>query len=128
MEDQRFVTTRPDVVSFIMDSLTRDITVTGKVMAHLFASTSGTDADFAVKLIDVYPAIDTASRKMTSFICPSPRSPRRASATLFRIVGFILQALYLEGKSKRGWSLTADRQVWRLVPPERDAQGFAQKL
>ena len=56
VEDQRFVYTRPDVVSFMMDSLTEDITVTGKIMAHLFASTSGTDADWIVKLIDVYPA------------------------------------------------------------------------
>src|SRR5438552_650333 len=45
VEDQRFVTTRPDVVSFTMDTLTDDLTVTGKVIAHLFASTTGTDAD-----------------------------------------------------------------------------------
>ena len=57
VEDQRFVYTRPDVVSFTMDSLTNDLTVTGKIKAHLFASTSGTDADWIVKLIDVYPAI-----------------------------------------------------------------------
>lgn len=70
VEDQRFVTTRPDVVSFMMDSLTQDITVTGKVTAHLFASTTGTDADFAVKLIDVYPAIDTISTKMSGYQLP----------------------------------------------------------
>ncbi|HEX7458901.1 MAG TPA: CocE/NonD family hydrolase, partial [Ginsengibacter sp.] len=66
----RFVTTRPDVISFTMDSLTQDLTVTGKVFAHLFASTTGTDADFVVKLIDVYPAFDTASRKMSGFQLP----------------------------------------------------------
>jgi predicted acyl esterase len=38
--------------------LTEDLTVTGKIIAHLFASTSGTDADWVVKLIDVYPAFD----------------------------------------------------------------------
>ena len=70
VEDQRFVTTRPDVISFTMDSLTQDLTVTGKVFAHLFASTTGTDADFVVKLIDVYPAFDTASRKMSGFQLP----------------------------------------------------------
>ncbi len=58
VEDQRFVYSRPDVVSFEMDSLTADLTVTGKALAHLFASTSGTDADWVVKLIDVYPNID----------------------------------------------------------------------
>ena len=61
VEDQRFVYSRPDVVSFTTDSLTEEITVTGKVLAHLFASTSGTDADWVVKLIDVYPAFDEPS-------------------------------------------------------------------
>ena len=70
VEDQRFVTTRPDVVSFLMDSLAENITVTGNVVAHLFASTSGTDADFVVKLIDVYPAFDTGSRKMSGYQLP----------------------------------------------------------
>ena len=70
VEDQRFVTTRPDVISFIMDSLKQNLTVTGKVKAHLFASTSGTDADFVVKLIDVYPDIDTAGRKMSGYQLP----------------------------------------------------------
>jgi hypothetical protein len=70
VEDQRFVSTRPDVVSFVMDSLTEDFTVTGKIMAHLFASTSGTDADWVVKLIDVYPAFDPNSFVMSSYQFP----------------------------------------------------------
>lgn len=70
VEDQRFVTTRPDVVSFLMDSLKQDLTVTGNITAHLFASTTGTDADFVVKLIDVYPDIDTGSLRMSGFQLP----------------------------------------------------------
>ena len=70
VEDQRFVSTRPDVVNFTMDSLTEDLTVTGNVIAHLFASTTGTDADFIVKLIDVYPAFDTSSKKMSGYQLP----------------------------------------------------------
>ena len=70
VEDQRFVTTRPDVVSFTMDSLTEDLTVTGKIMAHLFASTSGTDADWIVKLIDVYPDFDSKSLTMSGYQLP----------------------------------------------------------
>lgn len=70
VEDQRFVYTRPDVLSFTMDSLTTDLTVTGKIKAHLFASTSGTDADWIVKLIDVYPAIDPQSLSMSSYQLP----------------------------------------------------------
>ena len=53
--DQRFVDHRPDVLSFISEPLDHDITVTGPVAAVLFASTSGTDSDFIVKLVDVYP-------------------------------------------------------------------------
>jgi hypothetical protein len=53
--DQRFVENRPDVLSYITEPLDRDITVTGPVTASLFASTSGTDSDFVVKLIDVFP-------------------------------------------------------------------------
>lgn len=70
VEDQRFVYSRPDVVSFTSDSLTKDITVTGKIMAHLFASTSGTDADWVVKLIDAYPAFDKESLSMSGFQLP----------------------------------------------------------
>jgi uncharacterized protein len=53
--DQRFVDHRPDVLSFVSAPLDRDLTVTGQLAAELFASTSGTDSDFVVKLIDVYP-------------------------------------------------------------------------
>jgi uncharacterized protein len=53
--DQRFVDNRPDVLTFVSAPLDHDITVTGALSADLFASTSGTDSDFVVKLIDVYP-------------------------------------------------------------------------
>lgn len=70
VEDQRFVYTRPDVMSFTLDSLKDDLTVTGKITAHLFAATSGTDADWIVKLIDVYPATDTKSLAMSGYQLP----------------------------------------------------------
>ncbi len=53
--DQRFVDHRPDVLSFVSEPLDHDLTVSGPLAADLFASTSGTDSDFVVKLIDVYP-------------------------------------------------------------------------
>jgi uncharacterized protein len=53
--DQRFVDHRPDVLSFESAPLEGDLTVTGELAADLFASTSGTDSDFVVKLIDVFP-------------------------------------------------------------------------
>jgi len=53
--DQRFVDNRPDVLTFVSAPLDHDLTITGPLAAKLFASTSGTDSDFVVKLIDVYP-------------------------------------------------------------------------
>ncbi|HTU43326.1 MAG TPA: CocE/NonD family hydrolase [Candidatus Aquilonibacter sp.] len=53
--DQRFVDNRPDVLTFVSAPLDHDLTITGPLAADLFASTSGTDSDFVVKLIDVYP-------------------------------------------------------------------------
>lgn len=70
VEDQRFVYTRPDVISFTLDSLTEDLTVTGKITAHLFASTTGTDADWIVKLIDVYPDFDQKNFLMSDYQLP----------------------------------------------------------
>ena len=54
-EDQRFAALRPDVIVFETDTLTDDITLSGRITADLFVSISGTDADFIVKLIDVLP-------------------------------------------------------------------------
>ena len=55
-EDQRFALSRPDVVSFTTDYLTEDLTLAGEIMAKLKIATTSTDADFVVKLIDIYPA------------------------------------------------------------------------
>jgi putative CocE/NonD family hydrolase len=60
VEDQRFVTARPDVAMWETPPLDHDLTVTGHVTADIFATTSGTDNDMVVKLIDVYP--DDASQ------------------------------------------------------------------
>ena len=55
VEDQRFAEHRPDVHSWKTAPLQEDVTVTGNIVADLFASTSGTDSDWVVKLIDVFP-------------------------------------------------------------------------
>jgi putative CocE/NonD family hydrolase len=55
VSDQRFASQRPDVLSYMTDVLEDDVTVAGPVQPQLFVSTTGTDADFVVKLIDVYP-------------------------------------------------------------------------
>ncbi len=55
LDDQRFAERRPDVKTYETDTLKEDITLTGPVIADLFSSTTGTDADYVVKLIDVFP-------------------------------------------------------------------------
>jgi putative CocE/NonD family hydrolase len=55
VEDQRFVYLRPDIASWQTPVLDKDLTVTGDIVAHIFASTTGSDSDWIVKLIDVYP-------------------------------------------------------------------------
>jgi putative CocE/NonD family hydrolase len=53
--DQRFAERRPDVLTFKTDTLTSDVTLTGSVIADLLTGISTTDADFVVKIIDVFP-------------------------------------------------------------------------
>jgi hypothetical protein len=72
--DQRFVDHRPDLLTFISEPLDHDVVVTGEIAAALFASSSGTDSDFIVKLIDVYPengqksAIETTPGTDASYV------------------------------------------------------------
>jgi len=55
VDDQREVSGRPDVVAFVSDVLTAPVKISGQPVANLIASTSGTDSDWVVKVIDVYP-------------------------------------------------------------------------
>jgi len=55
VDDQRFASRRPDVLVYQTPLLTEELTVAGPLTASLFVSTTGTDSDFVVKLIDVYP-------------------------------------------------------------------------
>lgn len=65
VSDQRFAASRPDVLVYQSEVLEEDVTVAGSVVPKLFVSTTGTDADWVVKLIDVYPAD-----------YPAPQAPR----------------------------------------------------
>ena len=53
--DQRFAARRPDVLSYQTEPLEEDLTIAGPIVASLHVSTTGTDSDWVVKLIDVYP-------------------------------------------------------------------------
>ncbi len=67
VEDQRFAQGRPDVLSWETSPLTEDVTISGNVIGHLFASTTGSDSDWIVKLIDVYPEEYTKEPKMGGY-------------------------------------------------------------
>jgi uncharacterized protein len=67
MDDQRFLKGRNDVVSWQTPPLTDDVAVAGQLTAHLFAATSGSDADWIVKLIDVYPDKYDADSTMNGY-------------------------------------------------------------
>ena len=94
VEDQRFVSGRPDVATWTTPPLDHDVTVAGDVIADLFASTSGTDADWVVKLIDEYPeaALATAS-------VPSPSTPSTSNAARPDMAGY---QLMVNGEIFRG--------------------------
>lgn len=91
--DQRFVDGRPDVLTYESEPLKEDLTVSGDPVAHLFAATTGSDSDWVVKLIDVYPedtSVEAAlrgyelmiagevfrGRYRNSFAKPEPLVPR----------------------------------------------------
>jgi uncharacterized protein len=67
LEDQRFVHQRPDVLSWETEPLEEDVVLAGQVTARLFASTTGQDADWVVKLIDVYPEDYPADFKLGGY-------------------------------------------------------------
>lgn len=81
--DQRFVDGRPDVLTYVSEPLQQSVTVRGAVTARLFAQTTGTDADWVVKLIDVYPDQDASQYDMSGY--------------QFMVSGNILRARFREG-------------------------------
>jgi len=67
VEDQRFVDDRPDLLTWETEPLTTDVTIAGDITAHLFVSTTGTDGDWIVKLIDVYPEDHPKDQKLAGW-------------------------------------------------------------
>lgn len=136
VEDQRFVSTRPDVISFNSDSLKEDLTVTGKITAHLIASTTAGDADFVVKLIDVYPNFDTRnilmsgyqfpvamevfrSRFRKSFVNPQPLTPNKPEEIVIDLHD--INHVFLKGhrlmiQIQSSWFPIIDRNPQKYIP------------
>jgi len=136
VEDQRFVSSRPDVINFTGDSLKENFTVTGKVTAHIFASTTGTDADFVVKLIDVYPDFDSKSLSMSGYQQPvamevfrgrfrksfekplplTPNKPEEFVIDLHDINHTFLKGHHLMIQIQSSWFPVIDRNPQKYVP------------
>jgi putative CocE/NonD family hydrolase len=70
VDDQRNPSGRPDVLTFTTPVLTQPVTISGEPIVHLTASTSGTDSDWVVKLIDVYPDEYPAQSKLGGYQLP----------------------------------------------------------
>ena len=69
-DDQRFAAARPDVLTYSSAPLTKPLELAGTPLAHLVASTSGSDSDWVVKLIDVYPATLPSSAALAGYELP----------------------------------------------------------
>ncbi len=67
VEDQRFVDNRPDVLTWQTEPLEQDLKIAGDIMAELYAATSGSDSDWIVKLIDVYPEFNVEDRTLDGY-------------------------------------------------------------
>jgi putative CocE/NonD family hydrolase len=78
VEDQRFTQHRPDVLTYETDPLEDDVAVAGSLTAHLFAATSGTDCDWVVRLIDVYPEKMPKDPSMSGYQLLISGEPMRA--------------------------------------------------
>jgi putative CocE/NonD family hydrolase len=72
LSDQRFAAKRPDVLEYESEPLTDDVTVAGPILPHLRVSSSGTDSDFVVKLIDKFPPDYDEPESRSSSQAPPP--------------------------------------------------------
>ncbi len=90
-EDQRFAATRPDVLVYQTAPLTEDVTVAGDIKPYLFVSSSGTDSDFVVKLIDVFPDdynYPTTGKTMANGQPERVKPPENSAFSVFQPGGY----------------------------------------
>ena len=92
IEDQRFAAARPDVLVYETEPLTEDVTIAGPIVASLEAATSGTDADWVVKLIDVLPG-DTPNND------PNPTGVRMGHFQML-LAGEVMRGKYRDSYEK----------------------------
>ena len=142
VSDQRHASTRPDVVSYVSAPLKAPLQIHGQPEANLFASTSGTDSDWVVKLIDVFPEENSAQpdlaglqlgigmeifrgRYVKGFDRPAPLTPGKAERYRFLLPGVnhVIPAGHrLMVQVQSSWFPLYDRNPQRFVPNIFNAQ------
>jgi hypothetical protein len=100
VHDQRFVDRRPDVLSYSTAALDQDVTVVGDIVAELFASTSGSDSDWIIKLIDVYPEGDPPPPPELSEGAEPPPQPTDMRGFQLMIANKVLRGRFRESFAK----------------------------
>jgi putative CocE/NonD family hydrolase len=127
MEDQRFAAKRPDVLTFHTERLPQDMTLAGPLTADLFVSTSGTDADFIVKVIDEQPdgvqrlvrAEVMRGRFRNSFEKPEafkPNEPTKVAYELPDVLHTFKKGHRLMVQVQSTWFPLVDRNPQQFVP------------
>ena len=113
VSDQRFAAKRPDVLVYQSEVLEEDVTIAGPVVPKLFVSTTGTDADWVVKLIDVYPAD-----------YPQPEAERKGSDVAAPALALGGYQQLVRGNPLRGKFRHAFDKPEPFVPGKREALSF----
>ena len=113
--DQRFASTRTDVMVYQTDVLEEDVTIAGPLSPRLFVSTTGTDSDFVLKLIDVYPPEYPEEPSTTTARPKDPQTPR------FVMAGY--QQL-IRGEPMRGKFRKSFEKPEAFVPGKVEAVNF----
>lgn len=136
VDDQRFLDGRSDVLTWKTEPLVDDVVIAGGITAHLFASTTGSDADWVVKLIDVYPEDSTADPRLSGYQLMVANDVLRArfrksfsapeAITPHRVQEYVIDLHTQDYRFKKGhriavqvqssWFPLIDRNPQRFVP------------
>jgi len=117
VEDQWFASTRPDVLTYQTEPLTENVTIAGPILAKMRVATSGTDSDFIVKIIDVYPDAlpnDTATAGRAGAVPPVARDQR------MRNYQMLVGAEVIRGKYRRSLTKPEPMVPNQVTPLEWD--------
>lgn len=138
VDDQRFAEARPDVVTFVSEVLSDDVRIAGQPIAKFFASTSGTDSDFVVKLIDVYPAEHPEAPELGGYELPvsmdilrgryrdDPSKPTAIPAN--QVIGYEIGLPQVSHKFRKGHRIMVQIQSSWFPLYDRNPQSFVPNI